>query len=67
MRMPTSFDGLATRLSPEVRALAASLSLFAGILAFIGSCGSGDLAFPGMIMSTPTSQFTATPVPTATP
>jgi hypothetical protein len=65
--MPTSFDGMATRLCPEVRALAASLLLFAGILAFIGSCGSGDLTFPGMFVSTPTTQFTDTPVPTSTP
>ena len=65
--MPTSFDGVAIRLSPEVRALAASVLLFAVMLAFIGSCGSGDLMFPGMIVSTPTTQFTDTPVPTGTP
>lgn len=61
--MPTSFDGVATRLSPEVRALAVSLLLFAGVLAFIGSCGSEDLTFPGMFASTPTS---AADTPTAT-
>lgn len=67
MRAHTPSDGPATCLSAELRALAAAVLLFAGILASISSCGNGDLVFPGQTVSTPTSQFTNTPVPTGTP
>jgi hypothetical protein len=70
MRHPhTSFDGPPRWLSAEVRALALAVLLFAGLVGFIGACGSGDLVFPGQTADTPTVQFTATntPVATATP
>ncbi len=45
----------------EMRALGAALLLFAGIVAFGSSCGSGDVTFPGNVVETATPQFTATP------
>ena len=48
-------------LSADARALVAALVLFAGILVFVGSCGGGDVTFPGNVVETGTPQFTATP------
>lgn len=62
MRSPTRVQ--APALSANVRALAAALLLFAAIVGFISSCGTGDLVFPGNILSTFTPANTATPNPT---
>jgi hypothetical protein len=70
MRHPhTPSDGPPPWLSAEVRALAAAVLLFAGLIGFIGACGGGDLVFPGQLADTPTVQSTAanTPGATATP
>jgi hypothetical protein len=65
MRTHTPPDGRGSRLHAEARALLAALLMFAGILAFVSSCGTGDLVFPGQ--PAPTSVFTDTPGPTETP
>ena len=50
-------------LAADARALAAAVLLFAVVLGFLNSCGTGDLVFPGNIPATFTPVNTATPVP----
>jgi hypothetical protein len=47
----------------SVVSLALAAALFAATVAFVSSCGGGDLVFPGMVPPTPTNQNTATPEP----
>jgi hypothetical protein len=53
-------DSLAGRVS----ALLAAVALFGAIIGAVG-CGNNDLVFPGNVPSTPTSEFTPTPTPSA--
>ena len=64
MRTHTTPDGRGSRRSAEAGALLTASLLFAGIVAFITSCGNGDLVFPGQ--PAPTAVFTDTPGPTPT-
>jgi hypothetical protein len=48
---------------PTVRSLLAAAVLFAGIVTFVGACGTDDLVFPGMAAPTSPPVNTATPEP----
>lgn len=62
MRTPIATDPFSKPRFAEVRALGLALALLAMVIAFVSSCGTDDLVFPGQI------PFTATPAPgTSTP
>jgi hypothetical protein len=63
MRSHTSLGRRPPRSHANLYALVAALLLFGGTVAFIASCGSEDLVFPGNAPSTPTGSNTATPEP----
>jgi len=63
MHMDTSASGGSEPARTDVPVLMAALLLLVAVLLFVGSCGGGDLVFPGNLPFTQTAVNTVTPTP----